>query len=308
MSTLLIHHPVFAEHLVPFGHPERPERIRVVEAMLAEPRFGGLVRRRARMTDVDTILLCHPLSHLEAMRHASPSEGMSRIDADTILSPKTLEAALIAVGGACDAVDAVLAGEVRNAFCAMRPPGHHAEPEQAMGFCFFNQAAIAARHAQTKHGLERVAIVDFDVHHGNGTQAIFWDDPSVLYASTHQMPLYPGTGAASETGADNIVNAPLPEGAGGEAFRAAVEARILPAIDRFQPELLILSAGFDAHERDPLAGLKLVEADFAWITETLVERAERSFGGRIVSVMEGGYDLKALSNSVAVHVEALMAA
>jgi len=308
MSTLLIHHPVFADHLVPFGHPERPERIRVVEAMLAEPRFDGLVRRQARMTDVETIQLCHPLSHLEAMRHASPSEGMSRIDADTVLSPKTLEAALIAVGGACDAVDAVLAGEVRNAFCAMRPPGHHAEPEQAMGFCFFNQAAIAARHAQTKHGLERVAIIDFDVHHGNGTQAIFWDDPSVLYASTHQMPLYPGTGAASETGAGNIVNAPLPDGAGGEAFREAVEARILPALDRFRPELLILSAGFDAHERDPLAGLELVEADFAWITETLAERAERSFGGRIVSVMEGGYDLKALSNSVAVHVEALMAA
>jgi acetoin utilization deacetylase AcuC-like enzyme len=308
MTTLLIHHPVFARHLVPFGHPERPERIEAVEAVLAEPRFDALLRRQATMTDTETLELCHPKSHLEALRHASPSEGLVRLDADTIMSPKTLEAALIAVGGACDAVDAVLAGEARNAFCAMRPPGHHAEPTVAMGFCYFNQAAIAARHAQRKHGIERVAIVDFDVHHGNGTQAIFWDDPTVLYASTHQMPLYPGTGAASETGAGNIFNAPLPPGAGGKAFRAAFEDIILPALDHFAPELLILSAGFDAHARDPLGGLELTEADFAWVTKMLVDRAEANFGGRIVSVLEGGYDLKALAQSVAAHVEALMAA
>jgi acetoin utilization deacetylase AcuC-like enzyme len=222
------------------------------------------------------------------------------------MSPKTLEAALIAVGGACQAVDAVLTGAARNAFCAMRPPGHHAEPERAMGFCFFNQAAIAARHAQVAHGLSRVAIVDWDVHHGNGTQAIFWDDPSVLYASTHQMPLYPGTGEASEVGAGNIVNVPLAEGADGTDFKAAFESRILPALDRFEPELLIISAGFDAHERDPLGGLELVEADFAWATDVLMERAERSFGGRIVSVLEGGYDLKGLAGSTAAHVERLM--
>jgi acetoin utilization deacetylase AcuC-like enzyme len=308
MTTLLIHHPVFAEHIVPFGHPERPERIRAVEAALAEPPFDALLRRRAQMADAEMVLLCHPQSHLDAMRHASPSEGLCRLDPDTVMSPKTLEAALFAVGGACEAVDAVLSGEVANAFCAMRPPGHHAEPERAMGFCFFNQAAIAARHAQKAHGVGRVAIVDWDVHHGNGTQAIFWDDPSVLYASTHQMPLYPGTGAASETGAGNIVNAPLPPGADGKLFRAAFETRILPALDRFSPDLLILSAGFDAHERDPLAELELVEADFAWATEILMERAERSFGGRIVSVLEGGYDLKGLAGSVAAHVGTLMQA
>ncbi|MBN9017484.1 MAG: histone deacetylase family protein [Rhizobiales bacterium] len=306
MTTLLIHHPIFAQHLVPFGHPERPERIVAVETVLAEARFDALIRRQATMTDAETILTCHPLAHLDAMRTASPSEGMVRLDADTIMSPKTLEAALIAVGGACDAVDAVLTGVADNAFCAMRPPGHHAEPTHAMGFCFFNQAAIAARHAQAKHGIGRVAIVDFDVHHGNGTQAIFWDDPSVLYASTHQMPLYPGTGAASETGAGNIVNAPLPPGAGGEEFREAFEDRILPALDRFAPELVIVSAGFDAHERDPLASLELVEADFAWATSVLMERADRFAGGRLVSVLEGGYDLKALAGSVAAHVGTLM--
>ncbi|MCX5497427.1 histone deacetylase family protein [Kaistia dalseonensis] len=308
MTTLLIHHPVFAQHLVPFGHPERRERIKAVEAVLGESRFDGLLREEARMADVEMILLCHTQAHLDAMRHASPSEGLGRLDPDTVMSPKTLEAALVAVGGACQAVDAVLTGAARNAFCAMRPPGHHAEPERAMGFCFFNQAAIAARHAQTVHGLSRVAIVDWDVHHGNGTQAIFWDDPSVLYASTHQMPLYPGTGAASETGAGNIVNAPLPPGADGAAFRDAFETRILPALDRFAPELLIISAGFDAHERDPLGGLDLVEADFAWATDVLMERAERDFAGRIVSVLEGGYDLKALAASTAIHVARLMQA
>lgn len=308
MATLLIHHPVFAEHLVPFGHPERPERIQAVEAALAEDRFAPLQREVARMADVEMILLCHPLSHLEAMRHYSPSESMIRIDADTTMSPMTLEAALIAVGGACQAVDAVMDGDAKNAFCAMRPPGHHAEPERAMGFCFFNQAAIAARHAQRGHGIERVAIVDWDVHHGNGTQAIFWDDPSVLYASTHQMPLYPGTGAVSETGCGNIFNAPLAAGAGGAEFRAAFETVILPALDAFRPELIIVSAGFDAHSRDPLGELEFSEDDFVWATEQLMESANRHARGRIVSILEGGYDLKALASSTAAHVETLMRA
>jgi acetoin utilization deacetylase AcuC-like enzyme len=308
MATLLIHHPVFAEHLVPFGHPERPERIQAVEAVLAEDRFDPLKREVARMADVEMILLCHPLSHLEAMRHYSPSESMIRIDADTTMSSKTLEAALIAVGGACQAVDAVMDGDAKNAFCAMRPPGHHAEPERAMGFCFFNQAAIAARHAQRGHGIERVAIVDWDVHHGNGTQAIFWDDPSVLYASTHQMPLYPGTGAASETGCGNVFNAPLAAGAGGTEFRAAFETVILPSLDAFRPELIIISAGFDAHSRDPLGELELSEDDFVWATEQLMESANRHSHGRIVSILEGGYDLKALASSTAAHVETLMRA
>jgi acetoin utilization deacetylase AcuC-like enzyme len=308
MATLLIHHPVFAEHLVPFGHPERPERIQAVEAALSAERFAPLRREEARMADVAMILLCHTEAHLDAMRHYSPSESMIRIDADTTMSSKTLEAALIAVGGACQAVDAVLDGDANNAFCAMRPPGHHAEPERAMGFCFFNQAAIAARHAQRAHGLSRVAIVDWDVHHGNGTQAIFWDDPSVLYASTHQMPLYPGTGAASERGCGNIVNAPLPPGADGTAFREALEGRILPALDAFRPELLILSAGFDAHHRDPLGELDFDDEDFADATDLMMACADRHCGGRLVSILEGGYDLKALASSTALHVERLMQA
>ena len=308
MATLLIHHPIFARHLVPFGHPERPERIAAVEAALALPAFDALIREEAVMADEAMILSCHTRAHLDAIRHASPSEGMGRLDADTIMSPKSFEAALTAVGGACQAVDAVMTGAAANAFCAMRPPGHHAEPDRAMGFCFFNQAAIAARHAQTHHGAGRVAIVDWDVHHGNGTQAIFWDDPSVLYCSTHQMPLYPGTAAASETGAHGtIVNAPLPPGADGAMFKDAFETRILPAIDAFEADLVIISAGFDAHRRDPLGGLELDEQDFAWATDALMERADRDGGGRIVSIMEGGYDLKGLAGSAAAHVTRLMA-
>ena len=306
MTTLLIHHPIFARHLVTPGHPERPERILAVEAALSDPIFDGLIREEAVMAEEAMVLLCHTRAHLEAMRHASPTEGLGRLDADTIMSPKTLEAALTAVGGACQAVDAVMTGSVANAFCAMRPPGHHAEPERAMGFCFFNQAAIAARHAQRRHGAERVAIVDWDVHHGNGTQAIFWDDASLFYASTHQMPLYPGTGAPSERGAhDTIVNVPLAAGDGGAAFRAAFENRILPAIDAFHADLIVISAGFDAHRRDPLGALELDEDDFAWATDALMAAAERSAGGRIVSILEGGYDLEGLAGSVRAHVARL---
>ena len=229
------------------------------------------------------------------------------IDADTSMSPGTFEAALRGAGGAILAVDAVMSGEARNAFVASRPPGHHAEPKRAMGFCFFNNVAIAARHAQAAHGADRVAIVDFDVHHGNGTQAIFWADPSVLYCSTHEMPLYPGTGAAGETGEHGtIVNAPLKTGDGGPAFRAAMEAIILPRIADFAADLVIVSAGFDAHRRDPLGNLNLVEEDYDWATARLMEVAAKSAGGRIVSVLEGGYDLQALANSAAVHVHRLM--
>ncbi|MBB5752073.1 histone deacetylase family protein [Prosthecomicrobium pneumaticum] len=306
MTTLIVESPLSLRHIVPFGHPERPERMEAVGRVLAAPAFAALPRAAAPMADEAAILSCHTARHLDAMRAASPSEGFVRIDADTVMSPKTLEAALHAVGGAVLAVDRVLGGTAKNAFSAARPPGHHAEPDAAMGFCFFNQAAIAARHAQTAHGLGRVAIVDFDVHHGNGTQAIFWADRSVLYASSHQMPCYPGTGAATETGeAGTIVNAPLPPGTRGPAFRAAYRDRILPALDAFAPELIVVSAGFDAHHRDPLAELELVEADFAWVTEALLERAERHAGGRLVSVLEGGYDLDGLAGGLAAHLDVL---
>jgi acetoin utilization deacetylase AcuC-like enzyme len=237
------------------------------------------------------------------IEQASPHQGLARLDSDTSMGPGTFDAALRSIGGACRAVDEVMERRVSNAFVATRPPGHHAETAIAMGFCFFNNAAIAARHAQSAHGAERVAIMDFDVHHGNGTQDIFWADGSVLYASTHEMPLYPGTGAKTETGErGTIVNAPLSAGDAGEAFREAMTSRILPAIDIFAPDLIIVSAGFDAHRRDPLANINLVEADFAWATGKLMDLAEKHSKGRLVSLLEGGYDLEGLAASVAAHV------
>jgi acetoin utilization deacetylase AcuC-like enzyme len=244
---------------------------------------------------------------VEQIRDACPTVGMVRVDADTSMSPGSFEAATRAVGAATRAVDEVMAAKAANAFCAVRPPGHHAETARPMGFCLFNSVAIAARHAQKQHGVDRVAIVDFDVHHGNGSQEIFWSDPTVMYCSTHEMPLYPGTGATSETGEHhNIVNAPLRAGDGGDKFREAMTSVILPRLDGFKPDLVLISAGFDAHARDPLANLNLVEADFAWVTAQLMDRADRYCGGRVVSVLEGGYDLEGLSQSVAAHVTTLM--
>ena len=306
MTTLLLHHPATLEHRTPPGHPERPDRIRAVEAALSPSLFPHLDRRLADPADLDIVALAHPRGYVDAIVDASPSEGLVGIDSDTVMSPGTLDAVLRGVGAAIQAVDAVVAGEAANAFSAMRPPGHHAERSRAMGFCFFNGAAIAARYAQTRHGAGRVAIVDWDVHHGNGTQDIFWSDPSVIYCSTHQMPLYPGTGAAGERGDhDTIVNAPLRPGAGGESFRDAFESRIIPRLEAFAPEFLILSAGFDAHRRDPLASLRLEAEDFAWATRRMMEIAQRHGGGRLVSLLEGGYDLQGLSESVTAHVRAL---
>ncbi|MCW5715983.1 MAG: histone deacetylase family protein [Bauldia sp.] len=307
MTTLLVEHPVFLEHLVPPGHPERPERLGAIRDRLDEPPFARLTRTFAPEASEKDVLAVHPATDVIALRESVPTEGFARIDADTFLSPKSLEAALRAAGAACLGVDQVVSGEAANAFCAVRPPGHHAEPGRAMGFCLFNSVAIAARHAQRKHGIGRVAIVDWDVHHGNGTQAAFWDDPTVLYASTHQAPLYPMTGAENETGAGNIVNVTLRAGTNGEAYRAIFDARIVPAVERFQPELILISAGFDAHWRDPLGGLALKGEDFGWATTRLREVADRFAGGRIVSVLEGGYDLEGLSESVGAHVAALMA-
>ncbi|WP_090330052.1 histone deacetylase family protein [Nitratireductor aquibiodomus] len=306
MRTRFYTHPICREHLTPPGHPERPDRLRVIVDRLDDEPFAYLERLEAPLADEETVLLAHPAEHLDKVKASIPDEGLAVIDDDTTVSPKSLEAALTAIGGALAGVDDVFSGEAGNVFVAGRPPGHHAEKNRAMGFCLFNNAAIAARHAQKEHGAERIAIVDWDVHHGNGTQDIFWDDPSVLYCSTHQMPLYPGTGAAHEAGAGNIVNAPLPAGSGSEAFREAFDEKVLPAIDRFAPDLIIISAGFDAHRRDPLAELNLEADDFDWATGVLMERADRLSQGRVVSLLEGGYDLQGLSVSVAAHVGRLL--
>jgi len=306
MTTRLYSHPIYLEHITPPGHPERPDRLKAIERVLEDEKFAALDRVLAPEGDPATILLAHPQSFVDKVRAAIPETGIQRVDSDTVVSPKSWQAALTAIGAANAAVDDVFSGRADNVFVASRPPGHHAEKTTAMGFCLFNNAAIAARHAQRAHGAERVAIVDWDVHHGNGTQDIFWDDPSVLYCSTHQMPLYPGTGAKDETGVGNIVNAPLAPRTGSDTFREAFLSRILPAIENFAPDLIIVSAGFDAHHRDPLAEINLTEDDFDWATGQLMASADRHAAGRLVSLLEGGYDLQGLAFSVAAHVGRLM--
>jgi acetoin utilization deacetylase AcuC-like enzyme len=307
MTTLLVTHPACLDHQTPPGHPERSDRLRAIDKALGGERFASLTRALAPEASFDMVALCHSELEIGEIRHRAPKEGYAYIDADTSMSPGSLEAILRSTGGAVAAADAVMTGEVQNAFVATRPPGHHAEIGKPMGFCFFNNAAIAARHAQRKYGLARAAIVDFDVHHGNGTQDIFWADKSVMYCSTHEMPLFPGTGAANERGDhDTIVNAPMRAGDGSIPFREAFEHVILPRLRDFAPELLIISAGFDAHYRDPLANMALDSADYRWVTQQLMDVADASAGGRIVSVLEGGYDLQGLSESVDAHVTTLM--
>src|SRR5258708_8029006 len=296
MATLLVHHSSFANHQTAPGHPERPDRYRVVEAVLGQRQFDPLLREEAEVAELDTTRYVHTNRYVDALEEARPGGGYAYRDGgDAMMDPSTWEVVRRGVGGTLQAVEKVLDGEVQNAFVACRPPGHHAETERAMGFCLFNNIGIGARHAQLKYGLTRVAIVDFDVHHGNGTQQIFYSDPSVLYASTHQMPLFPGTGATDETGVGNIFNSPLAAGDGGAELREAFEDRILPALDAFRPELIIVSAGFDAHERDPLGSLLMTADDFGWVTPELMESAELHFQDRLGSGLEGGYDLQGLN-------------
>ena len=307
MTTLVISHHACLAHDMGEGHPEQPDRLRAIEGALESEVFQMLARDVAPRAEISAIERVHPLDYIETIRAGTPTQGRTAVDDDTSMSPGTFEAALRSAGGAIFAVDEVMTQKVRNAFVATRPPGHHAEVAMPMGFCFFNNAAIAARHAQAAHGAERVAIVDFDVHHGNGTQQIFWDDKTVMYASTHEMPQYPGTGSIGERGEhDQIVNAPLHAGDGGEAFREAMEVAILPRIEAFSPNILVVSAGFDGHHRDSQGNLNLVEADYAWVTRRLMEIAKTHCSGRVVSVLEGGYDLDSLARSAAAHVLALM--
>lgn len=308
MTTLLVSHPSFLEHDTGPHHPERPDRLRAVLAALEHSAFGELARVEAPNASIEQLTLVHPQDYVDAILGVRPEPGeYVHVDGDTVMSRGSAEAARRAVGAAVICVDAVMEGQAHTAFAAVRPPGHHATPTVPGGFCLFNNVAVAARHAQARYRIERVAIVDFDVHHGQGTQAVVEPDPNLFYASTHQYPLYPGTGSPRERGiANNVVNVPLPAGAGGTEFRAAWGDRILPALDRFAPELLIVSAGFDAHAADPLAQLEVETEDFVWLTEEFLVIADRHAKGRVVSVLEGGYDLTALAESVATHVRTLM--
>jgi acetoin utilization deacetylase AcuC-like enzyme len=309
MATLLYLHPSSLEHDTGPGHPEAPARIRAIMAILErEERKGALVgveRRAPPRASREQLGRVHTGRYVDAVLRAEPASGHVRLDPDTVMSPGSGEAALRAAGAAVAAVDAVVGGEADHAFCALRPPGHHAEAERATGFCLFNSVAVGARQALDVHGLERVSIFDFDVHHGNGTQHAFEREPRVQYLSTHQWPLYPGTGAREETGVGNIVNRPLPAGTGSREWRRVVEADILAAIDAFAPALIMISAGFDAHRADPLAMLELVEDDYIWVTARLVELAAKHANRRVVSVLEGGYDLTALANSALAHLNGL---
>ena len=309
MTTVLYSHEACAAHDPGDGHPEQPLRLKAVLSALEGAEFKGLDRREAPRAERAQLTLAHPADYVDQTLSSVPESGRARLDSDTIVSAGSGEAALRAAGAVCAAVDAVMAGEAANAFCAVRPPGHHAEGAQAMGFCLFNNVAIGALHAREAHGCKRVAVLDFDVHHGNGTQAIFWNDPDLMLISSHQMPLYPGSGSAQERGAaGNILNLPLHPDSGSDAFRETWREVALPRLASFDPDFILISAGFDAHEADPLAALRLGEEDFAWVTSEILSVAAAACGGRVVSTLEGGYDLDALGRSAAAHVRALMAA
>jgi acetoin utilization deacetylase AcuC-like enzyme len=308
MATLLFTHPACLRHDPGPGHPESPDRLAAILAAFQGLEFAGLIRREAPRAALAVIERVHPADFVERCLARVPQTGYAEVDGDTILSPDSGEAALRAAGALCAAVDGVMAGEGANAFCAVRPPGHHAEPSRAMGFCLFNNVAIGALHARAAHGCERVAVIDFDVHHGNGTQAAFERDPGLFFASAHQSPLYPGTGMADEHGVGNIVNVPLRPGSGSAEFHDAMSRIILPALTKFRPDFVLISAGFDAHRADPLANLELTEEDFAWVTREILGIAKSCCAGRVVATLEGGYDLAALAACAGAHVRELMAA
>ncbi|WP_051332717.1 histone deacetylase family protein [Cucumibacter marinus] len=305
MTTLLYVQPNSDDHVTPPGHPERPDRLKRLKTLFDSDRFEGIERHEVEPADYALAETVHSAHFIEQVLSTRPAEGIAQLDPDTYISPKSLEVASTALGAALSALDSVMQGEANNAFCAMRPPGHHAERDKPMGFCLVNTIAVAAHMAREKHGAERVAIVDFDVHHGNGTQNIFETVPDVFYASSHQAPLYPGTGDASETGVGNIVNVPLAAHSDGSAMREAYNDRILPALNAFSPDVLLVSAGFDADTRDPLAQLDWGPQDFAWVTGKLMDIAERRCSNRLVSLLEGGYDLEGLADGVEAHLNML---
>ena len=305
MTTALITHSDCLAHAVPDGHPERPARL---EAVLHALEGKALLQEEAPLATDAQLRRVHPQAYIDALEAMMPALGGVPIDGDTWVSPGSMRAARRCAGGAIRGVDMVMQGAAHNAFVATRPPGHHAERSQAMGFCLLGSIAAAALHAADHHGLSRVAIIDFDVHHGNGTQDMVWDDARIMYLSAHQMPLFPGTGDPSETGSTgNVHNIALRSGAGSAEFRAAMTGAILPAAHAFAPELVLVSAGFDGHRADPLAGLMLAEADFGWVTGALCDLVDAQCGGRLVSCLEGGYDLQSLAASTAVHVDVLIA-
>lgn len=307
MTTAFVTHIACLDHDPGSGHPEHAGRLAGILEALEEDAFADLLRLQARPAERSELLRVHPAEHIDAIMSAVPASGHRALDPDTRLSPGSGEAILRAAGGVCVAVDAVESGQAANAFVAVRPPGHHAERAQAMGFCFFNNVVVGAMHARAVYGRQRVAVVDWDVHHGNGVQNLFWDDAEAFYASTHQAPFYPGTGAAFETGAHrNIVNVPLPAGSDGEVFRCGMEDTVFPALRAFNPDIIFISAGFDAHARDPLANLRLKLVDFVWATTRLMAIAAECCNGRLVSVLEGGYDVDATAACAAAHVLALM--
>ncbi len=310
MSTGIFYHADCLGHHTPEGHPEASDRLSVIMDRLARPDFNALRMISAKAADLDRLSLVHTQGYIRNVVDHIPQSGHYGLDGDTFLSPGSLDAALRGVGATCGAIDHVMSGQLANAFCAIRPPGHHAEPDQAMGFCLFNNVAIGALYARKKHLCQRVAVIDFDVHHGNGTQTVAAQHKGLLYASTHQSPLYPGTGHIDDPQGMKrpgiIINAPLAAGSDGRVFRRAYQERIFPALAEFDPDFILISAGFDGHARDPLADLNLSEDDFFWVTSEIKSLAEKHCNGRLVSCLEGGYNLDILGENVASHISALM--